>query len=143
MTHTKLSALDRSIEKTNIWINELEQELGTDDRKYAYRLLRAYLHALRDRITVDEAAQLGAQLPDLIRGIYYEGWNPSETPRTYRHFSSFLNQIAEEAALHGETEASVGASATTRVLRRHVSAGELDDIFAILPQDVRQGLDKD
>ncbi|MGZ5375816.1 MAG: DUF2267 domain-containing protein, partial [Solirubrobacterales bacterium] len=76
--------IDRSAEKANVWLNELVAEFGSDDRKLAYRVLRAYLHAVRDRLTVEEAAQLAAQLPVLIRGIYYENWVPSRTPISYR-----------------------------------------------------------
>ena len=77
---SEVELIDRSVEKTNVWLKELAEELGTDDRKFAYRVLRAYLHAVRDRLMVDEAAQLAAQLPELVRGIYYEGWVPSRTP---------------------------------------------------------------
>ena len=77
---SEVELIDRSVEKTNVWLKELAAELGTDDRKFAYRVLRAYLHAVRDRLMVDEAAQLAAQLPELVRGIYYEGWVPSRTP---------------------------------------------------------------
>src|SRR4249919_1863736 len=73
---SEVELIDRSIEKTNVWLKELAEDLGTDDRKFAYRVLRAYLHAVRDRLMVDEAAQL----PELVRGIYYEGWVPSRTP---------------------------------------------------------------
>jgi len=57
--------IDRSVEKTHVWLNELAAELGREDHQYAYRVLRAVLHAVRDRLTVDEAAQLAAQLPEL------------------------------------------------------------------------------
>jgi uncharacterized protein (DUF2267 family) len=132
-----VDVVDRSVEKTNIWLRDMAAELGTD-RASAYRALRAVLHALRDRLTVDEAAQLAAQLPLLVRGIYYDGWDPSRTPLKYSHASDFLDRVADEANLAGETEASYAVSATAQVLREHVSEGELDDVMAILPHEVRK-----
>jgi uncharacterized protein (DUF2267 family) len=131
------SIIERSVEKAHVWLNDLAEQLGTDDHRLAYRVLRAYLHALRDRLTVDEAAQLAAQLPELIRGIYYEGWNPSSTPIRYRDFADFLDRVAADAALDGETAASYAVSAAAGVLRSHVSAGEIEDIRAILPEALR------
>jgi uncharacterized protein (DUF2267 family) len=131
------SIIERSVEKAHIWLNDLAAQLGSDDQREAYRVLRAYLHALRDRLPVDEAAQLAAQLPELIRGIYYEGWNPSSTPVRYRDFAEFLDRVASEAILDGETAASYAVGAAAEVLRRHVSAGEIDDIRAILPEELR------
>jgi uncharacterized protein (DUF2267 family) len=131
------SIIERSVEEAHIWLNDVAAEMGSEDRNQAYRVLRAYLHALRDRLPVNEAAQLAAQLPELVRGIYYEGWDPSATPVKYRGYDEFLQRVAREALLDGETEASFAASAAATVLRRHVSAGELDDIRAILPEDLR------
>lgn len=131
------SIIERSVEKARVWLDEIAAQLGTDDHRQAYRVLRAYLHALRDRLTVDEAAQLAAQLPELIRGIYYEGWNPSSTPVKYRSFAEFLERIAADAELDGETSASYAVSAAAGVLRRHVSAGEIEDIRAQLPEELQ------
>ncbi|MGZ5340906.1 MAG: DUF2267 domain-containing protein [Solirubrobacterales bacterium] len=128
--------IDRSAEKANVWLNELAAEFGSDDRKLAYRLLRAYLHAVRDRLTVEEAAQLAAQLPVLIRGIYYENWVPSRTPISYRSVDEFLKRVADEALLPGETEASYACAAAARVLRRHVSEGEIEDVIAVFPKEL-------
>ncbi|MBK5229915.1 MAG: DUF2267 domain-containing protein [Thermoleophilia bacterium] len=128
----------RNVEKTNIWFSDFADELRTDDRQYAYRVLRGFLHTLRDRLGVEEAAQLAAQMPDLIRGIYFEGWTPAKTPAKYRDVDVFLDRLANEALLHGRTEASFAASACARALRRHVSAGELDDVAAALPKEVEQ-----
>jgi uncharacterized protein (DUF2267 family) len=129
--------IGRSVEKTNVWLNELCDELGTDDQKAAYRVLRAYLHAVRDRLTVNEAAQLAAQLPELIRGIYYEDWVPARTPLKYRTIDEFFARVADEAQLPGETQTSYACSAAARVLRRHVSEGEIDDVAAIFPEEMR------
>lgn len=133
----EIAIIAQSVEKAHIWLGEMADEIGTDDRQEAYRVLRAYLHALRDRLPVDEAAQLAAQLPELIRGIYYEGWDPSKTPVRYRGLADFLDRIAREANLDGETEASYAVSSAAKVLRRHASTGELDDIRAVLPDDLK------
>jgi uncharacterized protein (DUF2267 family) len=137
MNQTEPSIIERSVEKAHVWLNEVAGELGTEDRQYAYRALRAVLHTLRDRLTVDEAAQLAAQLPTLIRGIYYEEWDPSRTPLPFHDAKSFLDHVVAEGRLAGETEASFAVSAVAAVLREHVSPGEIEDILAILPADIR------
>jgi uncharacterized protein (DUF2267 family) len=134
---TRADLVDRTVEKTHIWLNEIAAELGSDDQAAAYRVLRAYLRALRDRLPVGESAQLAAQLPDLIRGIYYEGWVPARTPIKYRTTEEFLGRIARDAQLKGETEASYACAAVSRVLRRHVTEGELADVEALLPKKLR------
>ena len=136
-----VKAIDRSVEQANTWINVVAHEFNTDDRHEAYRVLRAFLHAVRDRITAEEGAQLAAQLPGLLRGIFYEGWRPSTTPQTYRDADSFLARIADEALLGGTTEASYAVAAAARVLERHVSAGEIDDVLATLPAQIRELLE--
>jgi uncharacterized protein (DUF2267 family) len=126
----------RTVEKTNLWLDEIATGLETD-RQGAYRVLRAYLHALRDRLTVDETAQLAAQLPELIRGIFYENWNPSQTPVRYHGMAEFLDRVAGDAGLTGDTSASYAVALVAGVLARHVSAGELADVSAQLPENLR------
>ena len=133
------SIIERSVEKTHIWLKELAGEFGGEDRMYAYRALRAVLHALRDRLPVDVAAKFAAQLPTLIRGIYYEDWDPSRTPLPIHDVDAFLERIVEEGRMAGETEASLAVEAVARVLRRHVSAGEIAELLAVLP-DALKGL---
>lgn len=77
MSATGLEVFDTTLQRTHTWLKDLMLVLGWQDRHKAYRALRATLHALRDRLTVEETAHLGAQLPMLIRGFYYEGWDPS------------------------------------------------------------------
>jgi uncharacterized protein (DUF2267 family) len=138
MNVAHLDIIDRSVEKAHIWLNELTEELGSSDQRYAYRVLRAFLHALRDRLSVDEAAQLAAQLPLFVRGVFYEGWDPSRTPEHTGDLDSFLERIATEAVLAGETEASFATAAASRVLRRHISAGETASVLHQLPGHVRE-----
>ena len=137
MAATGLDVFDRSVQKSNEWVKGLMERLGTGDRRYAYRVLRAYFHVLRDRLTVDEAAQLAAQLPLLLRGVFYEGWDPSRTPETYRDRETFLSRLAERAQLAGPTEASVAAEAATAVLRERIAEGEVEDVLQVLPASIR------
>ncbi|HZE04598.1 MAG TPA: DUF2267 domain-containing protein [Solirubrobacteraceae bacterium] len=141
MTPTHVDTIDRSVEQAHIWINDLAEELGTEDLHEAYRVLRAFLHAVRDHLPVDEAAQLSAQLPIFVRGVFYEGWEPSRTPVHDRGVDSFLRRIATEARLAGETEASFAATGAARVLRRHVTPGEEASVLHALPHHVRELLE--
>jgi len=131
------SIVGRSVEAARRWFDDLAAELGTDDPQYAARALRAVLHALRDRVSVEEGAQLAAQLPTLIRGIYYEQWKPGAVAHLTRDVDELLAHVAREGMMAGETEASHAVAAIARVLRRHVSEGELDDVLAILPAKLR------
>lgn len=133
--------LERSVEKTREWIKQTAEELGTDDRRAAYRALKAVLHAVRDRITVNEAAQLAAQLPELLRGAYFEGWVPARVPATYRDRDEFLRRVAGQARLAGATEASFAAASVMTVLSRHVSPGEIEDVLRALPVQLRDLLE--
>jgi uncharacterized protein (DUF2267 family) len=137
MGTTQLDVFDRSVEKANTWINELRAELDGSDRQEAYRVLRAFLHTLRDRLPVQQAALLAAQLPLLVRGIFYEGWQPSRTPLHYRDPVEFVERMRREALLAGDTEGSFAIQAAARVLRRHVSAGEIEDVVRTLPESLR------
>jgi uncharacterized protein (DUF2267 family) len=96
MSATGLEVFDKTVQTTNTWLKEIMEFTGPDRRR-AYRVLAAVLHALRDRLTVDEVAQLGAQLPILVRGLYYDQWHhPSGKPERLRHKEEFLASVAAE-----------------------------------------------
>lgn len=131
------AGLERSAEKTRDWIEETAMMLGTDDRRAAYTTLQAVLHAVRDGMTVKQAALLAAELPDRLRWAFYEHWDPSRVPATYHDRDEFLRRVANEAGLSGPTEASWAVASVTMVLRRHVSAVQIDRVLRLLPGQVR------
>jgi len=141
MSVRSVDAVERSVHKTNEWLNELTRELGTHDEEFAWRVLRAYLEVLRDRLTVDEAAHLAAQLPHMLRGVFYDGFDPSRQPEKIRDRDTFLARLADRAQLPGSAEAERAAAAVTRVLRRHVTEGELNDVLSQLPSEIREILE--
>jgi uncharacterized protein (DUF2267 family) len=133
---TERETLDVTLQKTNVWLNEIMVLLGIEDRHLALTALRAGLHSLRDRDRVAEAAQLGAQLPMLIRGLYYEGWRPMDKPLRLRHLDDFLERLQRE--LPGRAgivfDAEQVARTVFRVLARHLSHGETASVQHILPR---------
>lgn len=137
MSATGLEVFDETVQQTNIWLKEVMEELGPD-RKRAYRATRAVLHALRDRLVVDEAAHLGAQLPMLVRGIYYEGWKPSAVPTKERTSEAFFEKVSEELQDIRPINAQSAAEAVFRTLFKHVTQGEIEDVQAVLPEDLRK-----
>src|SRR5918996_3501248 len=137
MSATGLDVFDTTLQKTHIWLKDLMQVLGTEDRHRAYLALRATLHALRDRLTVEEVAQLGAQLPMLIRGFYYEGWDPTGKPLRVRHREQFLERILQEFRRDDDIDPEEVARAVFMVLEKRVTEGEIEDVKHVLPTEIR------
>jgi len=137
MSATGLDAFDTTLHKTNSWLNDLMQVLGWPDRHKAYLALRATLHALRDRLTVEEVAQLSAQLPMLIRGFYYEGWDPTGKPLRARHEEQFLARIEQEFRGDDCIDPERIARAVFTVLAKRVTEGEIEDVKHVLPAEIR------
>ena len=138
MSATGLDVFDTTVQKTNSWLKSVMQELEWEDRHRAYLALRATLHALRDRLTLEEVAQLGAQLPMLIRGFYYEGWDPTNKPTKLRLREEFLARIAQSFVQAGDSiHPEPVARAVFAVLSERVSDGEIEDVKHILPSEIR------
>jgi len=90
-----LEALDHTLQITHVWINDLEERLGWENKPRAYRLLKAVLHALRDWLQINESAHFAAQLPELLRGVYYEQWRPALAPVKKRSKADFLARVED------------------------------------------------
>jgi uncharacterized protein (DUF2267 family) len=134
-----LAAFDRTLEKSYEWVADVMQELEEPDPKTAFRALRAVLHALRDRLPATEAVELAAEMPMLIRGLYFEGWRMAGKPVKARTREAFLAMVLENLGPLG-TPQSPGrvAQAVLRVMSRHISGGEISDVIQSMPEDLRR-----
>jgi uncharacterized protein (DUF2267 family) len=139
MSLESADAVERSVHKTNEWLNGIRDELGQQDREEAWRILKADLQVLRDQLTVDEAAHFAAQLPLVLRGAFYEGFDPGRQDKV-RHREEFLALFADRAALSDSTDPERALGAATSVLSSHITQGELDDLTAQLPSELRSVL---
>jgi len=130
----QVSVIDRTVAKTNEWLERLCRELGTDDRQRAYGVLRAVLHALRDRIGPEVSVHLAAQLPLLVRGVFYEGWDPGSMPQKLT-LDEFIVRVERDANLQSSAEAASGTRAVMQVLRDELAPGTMDHVDAVLPDE--------
>jgi uncharacterized protein (DUF2267 family) len=137
MSAVGLESIEHTVHVTHTWINELDELLGWSNKSRSYRLLRSVLQALRDWLPVNEAADFAAQLPNLLRGVYYEQWRPATTPVKPRSKSDFLGRIDHafvgDPILHTEDAVRI----TFRFLSTKIAAGEIADVKHALPADLR------
>lgn len=127
----------RTVQQTQGWLQTIAPEIEARDEDSVWAALRGVLTHLRDRMPPNEAAQLGAQLPTLVRGLYYEGWSPAATPEKERTGDAFLVRVAEAIGPHLEIDPERAARAVFSLLDRELDAGEIDQVIHNLPAQVK------
>ena len=137
MSAVGLESIDHTVQLTHIWINDLDARLGWENKHRSYRLLRTVLQAVRDWLPVNEAAGFGAQLPELIRGIYYEHWRPAATPVKQRHRADFVARIDSAFKTDPLLFTADAITAVFELLSEKVAAGEIEKVRHALPADIR------
>lgn len=137
MSALGLKIIDEAVQDANIWVNEVDRRAGWDDKQRSYRLLRAVLHTIRDHLMVNEATDLGAQLPTLIRGVYYEGWNSARNPVRMRHAEAFVAAVQKRFAPDPMGDSELAIRAVLDLLDSHISAGEMSDVRAAFTKEIR------
>lgn len=129
---------ETTLQKTNLWLGEINRRMGWDDRQRAWSALRAVLHVLRDRLSVDEAVGLGAQLPLLVRGAYYEGWHPSGKPDRIRKREDFVDRVASELRRQDGADVDEVTNVVLDVIGEHISPGEAGHLARVLPRQISE-----
>ena len=135
------SSFKTTEDKTNRLLHEIEEAYGwpRERRNWSYAALRAVLHTMRDRLTVDETAQLGAQLPMLVRGIFYAEWDPSKVPMKLNK-EEFMQRIRERFPYQIEGDIEQLEYTVLQAVRRYISDGEWDDVKSAMPKDLAAAL---
>ena len=138
MSTNGINIFNKTLQKTSVWLNEVMNESAVQNSQQAYSGLRAVLHAVRDRLTVDEAIDLGAQLPMLIRGFYYEGWTRSGKPLKYRHKEDFLAEVRKNLPGVTDDDLELIIQGVFKVLTHQITGGEIAQVKHQLPAEVRE-----
>ena len=137
MQNSGVSAINTTIQKTNIWLKDVMEQLGWCNEHRAYLALRSVLQTLRDRLTIEDAADLGAQLPMLIRGFYYDAWNPGGKPVKFDR-EEFLANISQQFGGEAGIDAETVTRAVLKVIDKRIASGEIEDIRNNLPAGLRE-----
>jgi uncharacterized protein (DUF2267 family) len=137
MSESGVAALDHTIQETNIWLKELAERLHLQDRHHAYAALRAVLHALRDRLTPETAVHLGAQLPMLVRGLYYEGWHMGGKPTGDRSAQEFADHVLKQLPPRFPMDPLTATRGVFEILWKRLDPGESAKVIDHLPLPLR------
>jgi uncharacterized protein (DUF2267 family) len=135
---TGLPVFDTTVQETNLWLKAVMEGLHTDDRHLAYLALRATLHALRDRVGPENAVHLAAQLPMLLRGLYYESWRLAASQTKERTRADFLEHVRSELPRGSALDPNLAARAVFGVMWEKLDLGEVGKVIDLLPEELKE-----
>jgi uncharacterized protein (DUF2267 family) len=144
MSHSNVTQMSHACQQAQEWLGELTSRKPFEVEEQAYSYLRAVLHTLRDRLTLEEAVHLAAHLPTLIRGVYFEGWKPSKNPDKIKSAQEFYRRVADSfgGLASGSTLDTVAATnAVLAFLDAMIDPGEMRHVKAQLPQGLQELFD--
>jgi uncharacterized protein (DUF2267 family) len=142
MSANGIDVFDKTLQTTNIWLDEIMEDLGPD-RKTAWRVLAIVLQKLRNRLPVGLAANLGAQLPILIRGIYYDQFRPEQLPVECDTMEQFCAEVGEWLRDNRPVNPEQAVQSVFGLLSRHISEGEIGNVVQALPESIRKAWPQD
>lgn len=136
MASSGLDVFDTTLQKTNELLKNIEDNFGWEGRRHqSYQALRAVLHALRDRLPIDDAVNFAAQLPLLIKGIFYDNWSSEDVPVRMNE-QEFLDRVRQDFTF----DTGGGTKYLVRVVMNEVlntmDVGERKKLIRMLPRDI-------
>lgn len=136
MSATGLEVFDKTIQSTNIWLDDIMDETGLE-RRAAWNALGAVLRAIRDQLPVDHSAHLSAQLPIMVRGTFYDQWRPADVPDRIRSREAFLDRVRGNMDPGPDVDPARATTAVMGAIARHIDDGEAEKVRETLPGGIR------
>lgn len=132
------ATISHTVQQTQEWLKEVRDNAGLANEAEALSALRAVLHQLRDRLTIVEAVQLASGLPILVRGIFFEGWQPSHSPdKTTRSAQDFIDGVEKRFLPHRHDSETL-VRVVFMILAHHLDPGEISDVIGQLPDSQKE-----
>jgi uncharacterized protein (DUF2267 family) len=137
MPNYGIPAFAHAAQQAQQWVNELSEDLNWNDKGRAYRLLKSVLHAVRDWISAEEVADLSAQLPLFIRGVYFEGWDPMKARTVYRKRADFIARVESDFVSDPLVMPAEDVGKVLEFLSRKLPGGEVRQVRQSMPKSLR------
>ena len=74
----------------------------------------------------------------LLRGLFYESWDPTGKPSKERHRADFLAHIARELPRAEPSEVEQGTVAVLDVLSKHIDRATVVKLASMFPVELRK-----
>lgn len=143
MTEMGISPIESSVQKTREWVDQVRDLLELETREDAYSCLRGVLHSLRDRLTVDQASHLAAQMPMVLTGMFFENWKPSGMPDKIKEPGEFLNRVRSEMMDRKNIDPRRATWGVWKTMEKYIAQGELNKLKAGMPEHLSNFFDFD
>lgn len=130
----EVKAIQKTIHQTSDWINDMMDTYDYDSENDAFVVLRATLKALRDRSSMEEALHLGNGIPALMRGFYFEGWEPAVAKK-----ADFYSSVKTHLGGHDEIDLEMAVPEALNVIFKHLDNNQIALVKQNLSEDF-QGL---
>ncbi|MGX8010008.1 DUF2267 domain-containing protein [Mesorhizobium sp. ORM8.1] len=134
-SHSPFKGFTHAAEQAQQWVNDLARDLDWSEQS-AFRLLKSVLQTLRDWLSPAEIADLSAQLPTLIRGIYFEGWK-ADDPQRERKKRDFIIAVRTRFSYEADIDIEKAIKAVFELLEQHLSHGELIQVRKSMKKTLR------
>jgi uncharacterized protein (DUF2267 family) len=138
-----VNLFDKHVQKALEWVSQVKERASFEYEPHALGALRVVLHQLRDNLPILKASYLSSQLPLITRGLYFEGWQPSQVPTKERKRIGFIHSVRNNLEQYikrsfDDKEAKKTVHAVFQPLESHLDEGDLDKLYNILPARVRE-----
>jgi uncharacterized protein (DUF2267 family) len=132
-----IKPLDRSIQLTLEWLNDIQEEFKWPDKDRVYDATKAVLLATRDRLTVEEAHQFAAQIPMVMKGMFFDGYDPTDKPMLIRNKDRFLEHVRKQFG-NRPLDSENAVRTVAKVLRKKISKGQYEDVVGSMPKEIQK-----
>ena len=136
----EIRALKKTNDHTIIFLKKMMNTGEFRSPDHAFVVLRATMKALRDRIGPGEAFHLGGQLPALLRGYFFEGYdmtNVKKVQGTSRGVNQFMGEVKDYIDQYDFMDLEKVVPIALNVLLQSIDQGEADQIVNQLPTEIQ------
>lgn len=135
---TGIPALEDALRDAQGWLASAGHRINTRSSQVALACLRGTLHTLRAQLDVRRAIEVGERLPLVMRGVFFDGWDPHDAPPPAATKDEFVGRVAADNGRNPRIKAERAAKAALEVIFERLPAAVTARIVERLPENLRE-----